>query len=329
MTPPIYKTIQVLKDTPDKTISLVFRKTDSTTWICRELSQGDFFVYKQLQSAKLSGIPKIEDVFVEANKLIVFEEYIQAPTLDQILPISHHEAVSIIIQVCDILENLHQLDPPVIHRDVKPENIFIKDGKVILFDFDIARQYAPQKHRDTTILGSVGFAAPEQFGFEQTDPRSDVYSCGKLFLLLMSGQLDGDYEGPYRKVIQKALSMDPKDRYSSNEQMKEAILGKKIIIPGLNNSSIKSIVYSWVGILIDLLIVFNIDTTNNTSFQNDSLYLISCFLVLYVIQIIWCNRSRWIRFRSKMSRVSTGIALYFGLLFIFIVILTLLDKVML
>lgn len=329
MTPPIYKTIQVLKDTADKKLSLVFRMTDSTMWIRRELSHGDFFVYQQLQAANLSGIPKIIDVFVEEGHLVVIEEYIQSLTLDKFLPVSCQEAVSILVQLCDILESIHQLEPCVIHRDVKPENIFIKDGKVILFDFDIARQYESQKHHDTTILGSVGFAAPEQFGFEQTDPRSDVYSCGKLFLLLLSGKLDGEYKGPYRKVIQKALSMDPKDRYNSNAQMKEAILGRKIIIPGFNNLTKKGILLSWIGIVLDLLIVFHIDTTNNTTFHNDILYLICCFFVLYAIGIVWCNRNHWIRPDSKGGQILMGVAIYFVLLSLWIIVFSLLDAIML
>ena len=83
-------------------------------------------------------------------------------------------------QLCECLDTLHTLNPPIIHRDIKPENIIYHDNKVTLLDFGIARFLDSKKSKDTLILGSVGYAAPEQFGFHQSDARTDLYAVGVL-----------------------------------------------------------------------------------------------------------------------------------------------------
>ena len=107
---------------------------------------------------------------------------------------------------------------------LKPENIFYDGKKVILFDFDIARNFTENQKRDTTVLGSQGYAAPEQFGFYQTDERSDIYSLGVLYHVLLTNQLPRayDYQGVEKEVINKMIAIDPQSRYQSvNEIIKD------------------------------------------------------------------------------------------------------------
>lgn len=325
MIPSLYKKVSALKETEQKCICLMQRKTDQSFFVQRKLKQGDYFVYKTLQEKQIEGIPKIYDVQIQDEWLIIQEEFIQASTLDELLPFDSREAVKILCQLCDILTCLHTLNPPIIHRDIKPENIFYKKGKVILFDFDIARFYDPLKTRDTTLLGSVGYASPEHFGFAQTSVQSDIYSCGKLLQVLLTGRLDGMVKGRYEKVIQKALSIDPKDRFQSTAQLKAELQETGWIFPGFNNRSRKGIIGSWIGWLFSICVVLSIDVGKNTSFKYDSLYLISCFLVLALFEFVICNRHKVQKYNSPIVRWSILSLVYFLLLVVGIGILSLFD----
>ena len=305
MVPSLVKIVSTFKDTDTKKIYLIQNKMDQTFFVQRKMKHADYFVYKSLQEHPMQGIPKIYDVQIEEEWLVITEEFIQAPTLAELLPFSEKEAVNIVCQLCDILTFLHQFHPPIIHRDIKPENIFYQDGKVILFDFDIARFYDPSKTRDTILLGSVGYAAPEQFGFAQTGVQSDVYSCGKLLQVLLTGRLDQSVKGRFERVIRKTLSMDPKDRFQSAAQLKAEL--------------------QEIGWILSVCVVLSIDTQKNTSFKHDSLYLIACFLVLALLELVICNRHKVQKYDLPLIRWGILSLMYFLLLVIGIGILSLFD----
>ena len=116
---------------------------------------------------------------------------------------------------------MHQQDPQIIHRDIKPENIFYDGKQVYLFDFDIARNYIENQKRDTTVLGSQGYAVPEQFGFYQTDIRNDIYSLGVLYHVLLTNKLPRDYDlqGIEKRIIDKMIAIDPQGRYQDVKEI--------------------------------------------------------------------------------------------------------------
>lgn len=328
MVPTLVKIVSTFKDTDTKKIYLIQNKMDQTFFVQRKMKHADYFVYKSLQEHPMKGIPKIYDVQIEEEWLVITEEFIQAPTLAELLPFSEKKAINIVCQLCDILTFLHQLKPPIIHRDIKPENIFYKDGKVILFDFDIARFYDPSKTRDTTLLGSVGYAAPEQFGFSQTRVQSDVYSCGKLLQVLLTGRLDQSVKGRFERIIRKTLNMDPKDRFQSAAQLKAELQEIGWILPGINNRNRKGKVGSWIGWIFSICVVLSIDTQKNTSFKHDSLYLIACFLVLALLELVICNRHKVQKYDLPFIRWGILSLMYFLLLVIGIGILSLFDMML-
>lgn len=130
--------------------------------------------------------------------------------------ISPETAAGYMVELCKGLQLLHAHG--IIHRDIKPANIMISfDGSLKIIDFDISRFSSADAPHDTTILGTAGFAAPEQFGFTQTDNKSDIYAAGVLFGFMMTGQLPDRraITGPYAKIIQKCTMLDPEDRYPS------------------------------------------------------------------------------------------------------------------
>jgi len=150
-----------------------------------------------LASINHSQVPRLFAHFQDREHWYLVLEYLDGPTLETYLetrqgqgkPILFAEALSMILQVCRVLEYLHSRQPAIIFRDLKPGNIIRHSGdKLSLIDFGIARHYQRGRVRDTQLLGSPGYAAPEQYGRAQTSPQSDIYSLGVLFYALLSGE---------------------------------------------------------------------------------------------------------------------------------------------
>ncbi|MEC0139276.1 serine/threonine-protein kinase, partial [Paenibacillus macerans] len=142
------------------------------------------------------------------------------------------------LQIAEGLHYLHTHRPPVIHRDVKPSNLLVDGkGQVRFIDFGIARTYSPDKAEDTVQLGTVGFAAPEQYGGSQSDGRADLYSLGAVLLYLGTGCkcsawtqeaeecLRGRGHGALLPVLERLLQQRPEARYASAEAAGEALRG--------------------------------------------------------------------------------------------------------
>ena len=125
----------------------------------------------------------------------------------------------IFTELCDAVSALHSVG--VIHRDIKPSNIMLtSDGHIKLIDFDAARVKKINQDKDTSFIGTDGFAPPEQYGFEQTDERSDIYALGVTMKLILNDNFE---KSPYRPVIERCLKFSPDQRYSSVEELKKAL----------------------------------------------------------------------------------------------------------
>ena len=136
------------------------------------------------------------------------------------------------LTVCDVLEHLHNLPQPVIHRDLKPENILIQEnGYLKIIDFNTAKQYEDGKDNDTVIIGTRKYAAPEQFGFSQSDARTDIYAMGVLMNYLLTKRYPDEYlyiaESPREKVmsgiIRKCTEFSPDSRYQTATALREEL----------------------------------------------------------------------------------------------------------
>ena len=158
-------------------------------------------------------------------KAIVIEEFISGINVGDVLTSGTYteEGMRVVIDaVCEALETLHSLN--IIHRDIKPENVMISDdGEVYLIDFNSSRVYKNEAGKDTHILGTHGFAAPEQYGIGQTDMRSDVYAVGVLMNVMLTGEHPTQhmYKGKYSKVINRCIQSDPNKRFSSITELRE------------------------------------------------------------------------------------------------------------
>lgn len=211
-------------------ISVVQNIYSGKLFVRKDLTTYNRSVYEQLKENPVKGMPQIYEVIEQDDTLTVIEEYVAGDTLGYLLdnagPMSEERVVSISLALCDILSRLHGCNPPLIHRDIKPENIIMTtDGVVKLLDLNAARRYEDGCSRDTCLIGTAGYAAPEQYGFRQSGIETDIYSLGILMNVLLTGELPVDTPagGPLGRVIRTCTRMAPEERYASAEELKQAI----------------------------------------------------------------------------------------------------------
>lgn len=226
-----YEELTKLNENKKSKIYLVRNKVDSKIYIKKVLTNYNLRIYEVLKENNLNNIPKIYEIFQEDNTLIVIEEYINGNTLKEILDregiINEYKVIDYIITLCNTLDKLHNLNPKVIHRDIKPSNIIISNDNILkLIDFDVSREYKENKSEDTVIQGTEDYAPPEQFGFIQTDERSDIYSTGILINVLTTGEYPKNElnKGKLGPIIKKCTEFSPNDRYQRVIDLKEDLL---------------------------------------------------------------------------------------------------------
>ncbi|GMQ61426.1 protein kinase domain-containing protein [Vallitalea maricola] len=187
--------------------------------------------YEILAKLDHKGIPQIVDVLDNQN-IIVIEEFFDGKTLDRILievnSISLSRLNDIIIKICEILDYIHSQN--IIHRDIKPENIMVNNkGDVKLIDFGCARYVKDNKSADTVLLGTQGYASPEQYGFSQTDQRTDIYSLGVMIHEIVM-KYDIKINSKLQAIIAKCKNIDPEQRYDNARQIIEAMNNTKKLV---------------------------------------------------------------------------------------------------
>lgn len=215
-----YEVIKLLKESEKSTVHLVREKDSGQTFIRKSLS-GDraYPVYRKLQECEHPYLPKLLEVTYADNCTTIMEEYIEGETIGS-EELSEKQFISAARELCTVLEFIHEKG--IIHRDIKPSNIILaKDGHIRLIDFDIARIAKEEAEQDTRILGTRGYAPPEQYGFSQTDERADIYSLGVTLnqLSLSNGK---KMEKRYQRIINKCMNLNPDKRYQSAGQVKRA-----------------------------------------------------------------------------------------------------------
>jgi len=210
-----------------------------STTVCIHEPTGKLYVRKLLPAEcaeQYRRIMSIDNVHIarvgidwDGAELNVFRPYMSGETLQELLDsrgaLSVAESVNIAVQLCDGLETLHLNG--VIHRDVTPRNVLISDdGVVRLVDYGISRTYKADGNSDTVIMGTPGYAAPEQFGFAQSDPRTDIYALGVLLNVMVTGSMPSERvaQGKLGAIVKKCISIDASGRFADVKSLKRALL---------------------------------------------------------------------------------------------------------
>ena len=305
------KTIQTIKQDSDKAISIIEEENTHTKYIQKELKYYDKALYIQLKNMQNPYIPKIYVIQEKKNTLTILEEYVEGETLENAY-FDKKEVQQIMHQLCLALKPLHQFSPPIIHRDIKPENVIYHNKKVTLIDFDIARFQDKNKSKDTQILGSVGYAAPEQFGFEQSNPQTDIYALGKLMNYLLNHSLENQngISTDLKTVILKATQLDYKNRYKNVHEMDLAIQKKLIIFPCFNNETKKSRIISLLWTLFFIFISY--DMKPGSTITNHIFNSLASFVFMYFALFLYYNQSFLKQHIRKIPLFLFNILIYFA-----------------
>lgn len=221
-----YQLVKVIKNT-EKTKICVFRhKTLGKNLVKRTIAENGE-VYFALRNLQHPNISNVYEAFRNENSVTVLEEYVDGQTIGEYLSdnLYSSDGVRVIIRsLCDALDFLHT--NKIIHKDIKPENVMIdNDGNVKLIDFDAARIYKHYQTKDTQIIGTTGYAAPEQYGTNQTDQRTDIYALGVLMNVMLTGESPERklYNGKLKKIIVKCTQTIPDNRYQNVLELKKML----------------------------------------------------------------------------------------------------------
>lgn len=219
-----FEEVRPLKEGPRGGVFLLRHKKTGRLLVFRRFS-GSGEVYRKLLRYSCPNLPEVLETAEQEGKVLVLEEFIQGDTLDFLLkaaPLSP-KATREIIQLCQALRVLHSFG--AVHRDIKPENVILREREAVLIDFDAARLHKPAHENDTVVLGTTGFAAPEQYGLSQSGPQADIYSLGVLMNVMLTGEHPSRKlaDGRLGRVVQRCTQVNPEKRYRSVIHLMEAI----------------------------------------------------------------------------------------------------------
>lgn len=248
-----YKILNVIGKGGMSVVYLAMNERANKQWAIKEIRKDgvqNYEVVKQgliaetnlLKRLKHPNLPSIIDVIDDEDTFLIVMDYIEGIPLSQVLEEGKQPQEKVVdwaLQLCSVLKYLHSQENPIIYRDMKPSNIMLKpDGTVMLIDFGTARTFKHNRIEDTTCLGTVGYAAPEQFGGRgQTDARTDIYCLGATLYHLVTGQ--NPTEPPYEmypitqwdatlstgleSIIWQCTQLNPDDRFQNCEELEFAL----------------------------------------------------------------------------------------------------------
>ena len=229
----VYDVCSVLSEGNGKTTYLVCAKENDARTIlkaadatCKENLEEEYSLLSMLEGG---GFPRAIAYHQDGERRYLLREYVEGVTLDEYVELhgvfSEEQSARIVQDLCNTILRLHMLPDPVIHRDIKPQNIIYTPQKnCVLIDLGAARRYREESEKDTVYIGTAIAAAPEQFGYRQTDVRSDVYALGVLLLYLCTGSYDLARCGEIQNkrlagIIRRCTRFDPADRYPSVQRL--------------------------------------------------------------------------------------------------------------
>ncbi len=260
----------------DHSVQLVQHTETGKFYVQKKLTLYNRSLYEQLQAHPVANTPRIYAIAEEAPVLTVVEEYLPGDSLQETLdekgPLSETQTEEIAMQLALIIRDLHRADPPIIHRDIKPSNLILTpDGVLKLLDFNAAKHPQADQTRDTVLMGTSGFAAPEQYGFGSSNTQTDLYSFGLLLNVLLTGKFPAEQtaQGPLAAIIKKCTELNPRDRYASIDDViaaldssraeKDAAKKHRFRPPGFRSGKVSHMLTAVIGYCLLFSLAWNME----------------------------------------------------------------------
>ncbi len=216
-----YSFVSVLSDKNECKVLRVRNKSTQQDMIVRSFPAA-VSAYEELYNINFENLPLVYDVINLDDGQIVLEEFIEGLTIAEVMESGKYRYMGtrkVLRSVCHALTILHERN--IVHRDIKPENVIIdKNGRVVLIDLNAARKISTAS-KDTVIMGTVGYASPEQLGLSQTDARTDIYAAGVLLNVMITGKHPSEKlaKGKAGRIVRRCTSVNPDERYQTAEKL--------------------------------------------------------------------------------------------------------------
>ena len=217
---------KVIRHTPESTIRRLRHRQSHKLYICREFS-GEADALRKLIGVQCAHLPRVYEVASGSGHVVVLEEFIPGDNLSELClggTLNEDQVRRISLDVCDALYVLHSRG--LVHRDVKPENVILDGDRSVLIDFNTIRAASLDKAgSDTRILGTLGYAPPEQYGLSQTDRTADIYALGVLINVLLTGKHPSIQlaSGHWGRIVTRCTMTSPSKRYQSVQAVRESL----------------------------------------------------------------------------------------------------------
>lgn len=314
-------------------VSYVKNKNDQKIYIAKQMDlcgedvMSCILACQEEQDEKrIPGIPQIVCLKKEGDTLLLVEEFINSPTLAECIElydISDREFAHILSMVCRIISPLHHAKTPIIHRDIKPDNILL-DWKtfkesggskgVYVIDFNAAKIYHRDKSRDTRLMGTPNYAAPEQFGFAASDMRTDVYGVGAILKKFVA---DREINDGLEEIAAKATKLSPDDRYQSMDELETALLcyvtdEKKRGIPGFRTKNPAHMICAILGYAFCIYVAWLTCVKDGSLAENIAIKICTFIILISYIFLatdyrnIWSHR-KYIRGEKRWIKIIAAI----------------------
>lgn len=307
-------------------VFLVQRTDNKKLYVKKELSIYNPELYNTLKEHPIRNMPQICAVIEIDDRLIVFEEYISGNTLEEVLAsrgtLNEAETIRIIKQLCSIVRCLHESVPAIVHRDIKPSNIIVTpDGTVKLLDMNAAKWVRDGATKDTCLIGTVGYAAPEQYGFGASSVQTDIYAIGVLMNVMLTGAFPNEQiaSNPLGAIVKRCTQLSPDQRYASIPELVNAIDEVVSIdkpqtsnhqrLPGFrtrNSAKMISAAFGY-GLIIVIGLTLSVETNNKLDLWLNRFTFIGLLLAEVLFWGNYCD----IQKKIGLSKVSNRVVRFF------------------
>lgn len=321
----MYEIVGKINDTTNIAIK------DNIVYILKRIDIEDAQMYKAILNIDSSRVARHYGFTTVDENMYVVVEYINGITLKEYCqqnhPLSRDRIIEIASGICDGLSAIHSAG--LVHRDITPTNIMIdNNGNPVIIDFDISRFNKPNQSKDTQILGTFGFAAPEQYGFSQTNKKADIYSMGVLINYMATLSMPNEElpNGSLAHIIKKCMQIDENKRYDNIEELSHALHRNNVegiirSIPGFRSGRgwhiiVAGIYYALLPLMFYVLGVSSEDPITSLCNIATGIFILILPVPLVTNYKNWVNRWSLTKTLSKGGKIAVQVVSVILCLFI-------------